>query len=176
MPPAQQKGWLDACRQELDSLRARSVYDLVDPPQRRKIIRNRWVFDLKTDGRKRARLVAKGFSQVEGINYDDIFSPVVRYETVRLMLAVSALCKWHMRSVDVKTAFLYGELDEELYMEQPEGFALRGQEHKVFRLKKALYGLKQAALQWWRALDKSMSRLGFRRLKSDSGIFVLNSR
>src|SRR5260221_11730912 len=90
------------------------------------------------------------------------------------MFALAALSKWHMRSVDVKTAFLYGELDEELYMEQPEGFAVRGQECKVFRLKRALYGLKQAALQWWRALDKSMSKLGFRRLKSDSGIFVLS--
>lgn len=174
MPSAQQKEWLDACRQELDSLHARSVYDLVDSPPGRKVICNRWVFDTKTDGRKRARLVAKGFSQVEGIDYEDIFSPVVRYEMVRIMFALAALSKWHMRSVDVKTAFLYGELDEELYMEQPEGFAVQGQERKVFRLKRALYGLKQAALQWWRALDKSMSKLGFRRLKSDSGIFVLS--
>ena len=176
LPPAQQKGWLDACRQELDSLRARSVYDLVDSPKGRKVIRNRWVFDEKTDGRKRARLVAKGFSQVEGIDYEDIFSPIVRYETVRIMIALAALSKWHMRSVDVKTAFLYGELDEELYMEQPEGFKVKGQERKVFRLRKAIYGLKQAALQWWRALDKSMNKLGFRRLKSDSGIFVLIGR
>jgi len=80
-----------------------------------------------------------------------------------------------MTSVDVKTAFLYGELDEELFMEQPEGFAVKGQEHKVFHLKCTLYGLKQAALQWWKALDRSMERLGFRRTKSDSGIFILTS-
>src|SRR5258708_39044369 len=141
MPQAQQKEWKAACREELESLRRRNVYELVDPPKGRKIIRNRWVFDQKTDGRKRARLVAKGFSQVEGIDYEDIFSPVVRYETVRIMFALAALSKWHMRSVDVKTAFLYGELDEELYMEQPEGFAVRGQERKVFNLKRALYGL-----------------------------------
>jgi len=73
-----------------------------------------------------------------------------------------------MTSVDVKTAFLYGELDEELFMEQPEGFAVKGQEHKVFCLKRTLYGLKQAALQWWKVLDKSMERLGFRRTKSVS--------
>jgi hypothetical protein len=119
----------------------------VDSLLGRKIICNRWVFNKKTDRQKRARLVAKGFSQVEGIDYDDIFSPVVRYETVCIMIALAALSKWHMHSVDVKTAFLYGKLDEELYMEQPEGFKVKGQEHKVFCLRKALYGLKQAALQ-----------------------------
>ena len=109
------------------------------------------------------------------MDYDNIFSPVVRYKSVHLIIALAAQQQWHMTSVDVKTAFLYGELDEELFMEQPEGFTVKGQEHKVFRLKCALYGLKQAALQWWKALDKSMERLGFRRIKSDSGIFVLTS-
>ena len=90
-----------------------------------------------------------------------------------LMAALAALQQWHMSSVDVKTAFLYGELDEELFMEQPEGFKKKGQEHKVFCLKKALYGLKQAALQWWQALDKYMEAMGFKCLKSDSGVFVL---
>ena len=85
---AQQKEWKAACQQELNSLRARDVYDLVNPPSGRKIIKNRWVFDVKTDGRKKARLVAKGFSQVEGIDFEDIFLPVVRYETVWLILAL----------------------------------------------------------------------------------------
>ena len=110
---------MDACRQELESLLKQDVYNLIDPPPGRGIIKNQWVFNQKTDGRKRARLVAKGFLQVEGIDYEDIFSPVVRYEMVRLMIALAALLHWHMSSVDVKTAFLYGELDEELYMEQP---------------------------------------------------------
>jgi hypothetical protein len=176
MNKAQQKEWKAACQQELNSLRARDVYDLVNPPSGRKIIKNRWVFDVKTDGRKKARLVAKGFSQVEGIDFNDIFSPVVRYETVRLILALSALENWHMSSVDVKTAFLYGELDEELYMEQPEGFKIPGKEHLVLRLKRAIYGLRQAALQWWKALDKSMAKLGFKRLLSDSGIFVYKDK
>jgi len=176
LPLSQRQEWLLACRQELDSLRARSVYELVSPPPGRKVIKNRWVFDVKTDGRKRARLVAKGFSQVEGIDYDEIFSPVVRYETVRLILALAAIQRWQMSSVDVKTAFLYGELDEELYMEQPQGFKVKNHEHKVLRLKRAIYGLKQAALQWWKALDKSMIEIGFRRLKSDAGIFVQDGR
>jgi len=123
MPSAQQKDWIDACRQKLNSLQEYRVYDLVNPPQGQRVIKNRWVFDQKTDRRKCARLVAKGFSQVEGIDYDNVFSPVVRYESVHLMIVLAAQQQWHMTSVDVKTAFLYGELDEELFMEQPEGFA-----------------------------------------------------
>jgi hypothetical protein len=171
MPSDSQKEWKSACREELESLRRRKVFELVDPPKNRRIIKNRWVFDLKSDGRKKARLVAKGFSQVEGIDYDEIFSPVVRFETVRMMVALAALKGWHISGLDVKTAFLYGELDEELYMEQPEGFKLNGQEGKVMRLKRAIYGLKQAALAWWKALDKSMAKIGFKRLASDSGLF-----
>jgi Reverse transcriptase (RNA-dependent DNA polymerase) len=173
LPKSQQKEWMGACYQELDSLCKHDVYDLVIPPPERRIICNCWVFDRKTDGWKQACLVAKGFSQIEGIDYDDIFSPVVRYELVRLIVALAALQHWHMSSVDVKTAFLYGELDEELFMEQPEGFKKKGHEHKVFHLKWALYKLKQAALQWWWALDKSMKAMGFKYLKSDSGVFVL---
>ena len=135
MPSDKQEEWCIACREELDSLRKCKVFDMVDRPKGRKVIKNRWVFDLKSDGQKKARLVAKGFSQVEGIDYDEIFSPVVRYETVQMMLTLTALKDWHISGLDVKTAFLYGELNEELYMEQPEGFKLPGQENKVMRLK-----------------------------------------
>ena len=89
-----------------------------------------------------------------------------------MMLVLAALKDWHISSLDVKTAFLYGELDEKLYMEQPEGFKLPGQQHKVMHLKRAIYGLKQAALAWWKALDKSMATLGCIHLLSDSGLFI----
>ena len=105
-----------------------------DDTKDHKIIRNRWVFDLKSDGHKKARLVTKGFSQVEGIDYDKIFSLVVWFETVRMMVALVALKKWHIQGLDVETAFLYGELDKELYMEQPKGFKIKGQEGKVMHL------------------------------------------
>jgi hypothetical protein len=123
--------WVDACLEELKSLQKRNVYELVDLPEGRKAIKNRWVFNVKSDGRKRARLVAKGFSQIEGIDFDELFSPVVRYETTQLILGVAALEDFKIESVDVKAAYLYGKLDEEIYMEQPEGFTKNS---KVWRL------------------------------------------
>jgi len=98
---------------------------------------------------KKACLVTKGFSQIEGLDFDEIFSPVVRFESVCTILALAALEKWKIEGVDVKSAFLYGTLDEELYMEQPQGFKVPGNEHKVLHLKKAIYGLKQATRAWW---------------------------
>lgn len=172
MPNKLQEEWKKACLEELESLRKRHVFELTDLPHGRKAIKNRWVFDIKTDGRKKARLVAKGFSQVEGIDYDEVFSPVVRFETVRIMFALATLNNWHISGLDVKTAFLYGKLDEEIYMEQPEGFKIKGQERKVLRLRRAIYGLKQAALAWWRELANSLKEMGFKRLYSDAGIFI----
>lgn len=88
------------------------------------------------------------------------------------MLALTALEDWHISALDVRNVYLYGELDEEIYMEQPEGFKVKGQEHKKLRLLRALYGLKQAGHAWWSTLDKSMKELGFKCIHSDAGIFV----
>jgi hypothetical protein len=96
----------------------------------------------------------------------------VRYETIRLLLATGALENWDIEALDVKTAFLYGDLDEEIYMQQPEGFIIKGQERKVYKLKKAIYGLKQASHAWNKQADKSLKSLGFKRCLSDSGIYV----
>ena len=172
LPSKEREEWMTACREELDALRKRKVFALTELPSGRKALKGRWVFDLKTDGRKKARLVAKGFSQIEGIDFDQIFSPVVRFETVRMILALAALEGWHISGLDVKSAYLYGKLDEEIYMEQPEGFKVEGLEHLVLRLLRAIYGLKQAGLAWWKALSKSMEELGFTRLSSDAGIFI----
>ena len=96
----------------------------------------------------------------------------MRYETVCLLLATAALENWDIEALDVKTAFLYGDLDEEIYMQQPEGFIIKGQEHKVYKLKKAIYGLKQASYAWNKQIHKSLQKLGFERCLSDSGIYV----
>jgi hypothetical protein len=129
-------------------LKQRKVFELVELPKGAKPIKNRWVFAIKSDGRKKARLIAKGFSQREGIDFDEIFSPVIRYETVRTLLAIAALENWTILALDVKSAFLYGKLDEIIYMEQPEGFKIKNQERKVLRLHRAIYGLKLAARVW----------------------------
>jgi hypothetical protein len=96
----------------------------------------------------------------------------VRFESVRLILALSTLENYYCVGVDVHNAYLYGKLDKEIYMRQPEGFKARGQENKVIRLQCALYGLRQAGLAWWKKLNSSMNKLGFQCLVSDAGLFV----
>ena len=165
--------WVKAMEEEIQALCDRDVWELVNCPKNRRPVKCRWVYNVKSDGQKCARLVAKGFSQIPGIDYDDTFSPVARFETVRLLLASAALEDWDIEALDVKTAFLYGNLDEEIYMEQPEGFVTQGQEGKVYRLKKALYGLKQASYAWNKQADKSLKSLGFNRCLSDTGVYIL---
>jgi len=150
--------------------------ELVDRPQDWKVIKNQWVFDVKLDGGKQARLVAKGFSHVKRLDFNQVFSPVVHFETVHFMLALAALENWYITGLDVWSAYLYGKLNEEIYMEQPKGFAVPGQEHKVLHLWHALYGLKQAGLAWWPTLDESLKELGFDHLKSEAGIFFYKKK
>jgi Reverse transcriptase (RNA-dependent DNA polymerase) len=172
LPKAMQEKWKIACKEELEALCQRNVFKLTDLPKGRKTIGCRWVFNIKSDSRKKARLVAQGFSQVEGIDFNELFSPIVHFESVQLILALSALEDYYYAGVDVRNAYLYGKLDEEIYMRQPEGFKVRGQENKVIRLQHALYGLKQAGLAWWKELNSSMNELGFKCLMSDAGLFV----
>jgi len=167
-----QWAWHKAQFEELEALKKCNIYKLADLPPGCKAIKNHWVFNLKSDGRKKAHLVAKGFSQVEGLDFDEIFSPVVQFESVCTILVLAVLEKWKIEGLDVKSAFLYGTLDEELYMEQPQGFKVLGNKHKVLRLKKAIYGLKQAAHAWWHELDRSLKALNFSCLYADAGIFI----
>ena len=105
------------------------------------------------------------------MDYDQVFSPVVRFETVHLIVSMAALENWHMHGLDIRNVYLYGELDEEIYMEQPEGFSVPNKTGHVLRLQRALYRLKQARLAWWQALKQSMEELGFTSLASDAGVF-----
>ena len=136
--------------EEIEFMKTNQVWDLVDLPLGRKSIGNKWVLKIKSkaDGtidRYKAQLVAEGYAQKEGIDYEETFSPVVRFASVRLILAIVAKMELELYQMDVKTAFLNGELDEEIYMDQPLGFESKGEERKVCKLKRSIYGLKQAS-------------------------------
>ena len=169
--------WKLAMDSEMASLRENGVYELVDRPKGKKVVKSKWVFRVKKNERGeiekyKARVVAKGYSQVEGVDYDQTFSPTVRFESIRQMVALGASRGLEMHQMDVTTAFLYAPLDEEVYMEQPEGTVVPGEEGKVMRLLKCLYGLKQSPRQWNLLIDTVLKELGFTRLKSDFGIYV----
>ena len=166
------KQWEIAMQEEIKSQMENGTWILVKRPNNRRVVKCKWVYDIKSDGRYKARLVAKGFTQIEGIDFQETFSPVARYEAIRLLLAHAALEDWELEAMDIKTAFLYGELDEEIYMEQPEGFVEKGQENQVCRLKKAIYGLKQASRTWNQKLHRTLLAQGFKRTRSDAGVYV----
>jgi hypothetical protein len=134
---------------EMASIEDNDTWSLVDLPSGHRPIGLKWVFKVKRDERgaiikHKARLVAKGYVQRYGVDYDEVFAPVARLESARLLLALAEHEGWAVHHMDVKTAFLNGDLNEEVYVDQPPGFKVAGQEHKVLRLQKALYSLKQA--------------------------------
>ncbi|GJZ97609.1 retrovirus-related pol polyprotein from transposon TNT 1-94 [Tanacetum coccineum] len=164
--------WKEAMQEEIEALHKNKTWELVPLPGGRKPIGNKWVYKIKRNGddqveRYRARLVVKGYAQKEGIDFNEIFSPVVRMTTVRVVLAMCATYDLHLEQLDVKTAFLHGNLEEEIYMLQPEGFKQKGKENLVCRLKKFLYGLKQAPRCWYKRFDSFIIGLGYNRLHAD---------
>ena len=132
-------------QEEMDSLYKNHTYELVKLPKGKKILKNKWVYRIKQEEhtshpRYKARLVVKGFGQRKGIDYDEIFSPVVKMTSIRVILGMAASLYLEVEQMDVKTSFLHGELEEEIYMEQPERFLVKGKEDYVCKLKKSLYG------------------------------------
>ena len=172
MSSPEAKHWQDAERAEYESLMANKTWVLVPRPKDANVVSCRWVYDRKSDGRYKARLVARGFTQVYGKDYHETFSPVARFESIRYLFAHAALEDWEIDAMDVKTAFLNGDLDEEVYMEQPEGWTVPGKENYVCLLKKAIYGLKQASRQWNAKIHASLLQQGFIRTYSDAGVYV----
>ena len=164
--------WLDTMKKEMNSLEENDVWELVELPAGRKPVGSKWVFKTKTnaDGkieRYKARLVAQGFSQKFGSDYDETFCPVVRLESVRAVIALSVQYGLELHQVDVTTAFLNGELEEEVFMEQPDGFVTPGREGLVCKLKKSIYGLKQSPRCWNVVLDSFLREIGFVQADSD---------
>ncbi|KAL5754374.1 hypothetical protein ACOSP7_022594 [Xanthoceras sorbifolium] len=168
--------WESVMRDEMDSLMSNQTWELAELPPGKKALHNKWVFRIKEEhnGNKRykARMVVKGFQQKEGIDYNEIFSPVVKLTTIRLVLKIVAAENLHLEQLDVKTAFLHGDLEEEIYMRQPEGFKEAGKENLVCRLKKSLYGLKQTPRQWYKKFDSFMSSSGFTRCQADHCCYI----
>ena len=139
--------WKEAIQSEIDSIVQNNTWKLVDIPLGHKVIGHKWIFKrkLRPDGtteKYKARLVAKGYRQKEGQDLFDTYSPVTRITSIRTLIAIAAIYNLEIHQMDVKTAFLNGELEEEIYMQQPEGFVVKGQENKVCKLIKSLYGLK----------------------------------
>ncbi|CAH9094710.1 unnamed protein product [Cuscuta europaea] len=169
--------WVIAMQDELNQFDRLEVWTLVPKPPQKTIIGTKWVFKNKKDEegtviRNKARLVAKGYNQQEGIDYDETFAPVARNEAIRLFLAYAAHKNFTVFQMDVKTAFLNGVLEEEVYVAQPEGFVDPRYPNHVYKLKKALYGLKQAPRAWYDALTEFLVDSGFSKGKIDTTLFI----
>ena len=169
--------WKEAMGKEMKSLKDNKVWELTSLPPGKKAIGCEWVYKVKTnsDGsleRYKARLVARGFDQRYGSDYDETFCPVVRLESLRTLIALSTQRGLELHHVDVHTAFLNGTLQEEVCMQQPTGYKKEGEEHLVCRLRKSIYGLKQSSRCWNTALDSHLKKMGFSQSKSDPCIYV----
>ncbi|KAJ9536751.1 hypothetical protein OSB04_un000055 [Centaurea solstitialis] len=169
--------WVSAMQEELAEFIRNNVWLLVPRPRKRTIIGSKWIFRNKLDEigtiiRNKARLVAQGYRQEEGIDYDETFAPVARLEAIRLFLAFAAHMNFKVYQMDIKNAFLNGKLNEEVYVAQPPGFVDPKFPDHVYKLNKALYGLKQAPRAWYDTLSTFLLSKGFVRGKIDSTLFL----
>uniref|UniRef100_A0A2N9FK26 CCHC-type domain-containing protein n=1 Tax=Fagus sylvatica TaxID=28930 RepID=A0A2N9FK26_FAGSY len=169
--------WLKAMHEELDSISKNEVWDLTELPTGRKPVGCKWILrkKYKADGsldKYKARLVAKGFTQQPGVDFVDTYSPVAKFASIQIIMVVAARLDLELHQLDVKTAFLNGDLKEEIYMDQPNGFQIKGQEGKVCRLKKSLYGLKQSSRQWYLKFHQAILDIGYEMSPLDHCVYV----
>ncbi|RVW51817.1 Retrovirus-related Pol polyprotein from transposon TNT 1-94 [Vitis vinifera] len=173
-------GWKNAMLEEICALEDNHTWKLVDLPQGKKVVGCKWVFAVKVnpDGsvaRLKARLVARGYAQTYGVDYSYTFSPVAKLNSVQLFISIAASQHWMIRQLDIKNAFLHGDLEEEVYLEQPPGFVAQGEYGKVCRLKKALYGLKQSPRAWFGKFSKEIQAFGMNKSEKDHSVFYKKS-
>ena len=162
--------------EEYELILKNDVWDIVPRLEGKSIVTSKWIFKIKhaTDEsveKYKARFVARGFSQREGVDYDETFAPVAQFTSIRTIIVLAATMGWKLYQMDVKTTFLNGEIEEEVYIEQPERFEVHGKETHVCRLKKALYGLKQAPRAWYGQIDGFLMKLGFTKSDADSNLY-----
>lgn len=167
-----------AMESEYASILANKTWSLVPLPLGQKAITTRWVYHTKPGPhgiglRYKARLVARGFQQRHGIDYHDTFAPVVKWETIRLVIAIATHPHWQILHLDVQTAFLNNTLQEEVYVTQPQGFIFPGSQHLVCRLHRALYGLRQSPRAWYSRMENFLLSLNLQKSSSDPNMYFL---
>lgn len=169
--------WKLAMDEEYNSLIKNGTWSLADLPTRRQPVTNKWIFKKKYDQngqvtRFKARLVVRGFTQVYGEDYTDTLAPVAKFTTMRMVLAVATQDDLNLQQLDVKTAFLNGIIDEDIYMVQPEQYVKPCKQRKVCKLHKGIYGLKQFGRKWFQRLEKSLLKMGFVKSDSDPSLYI----
>uniref|UniRef100_A0A2N9IGY8 Integrase catalytic domain-containing protein n=1 Tax=Fagus sylvatica TaxID=28930 RepID=A0A2N9IGY8_FAGSY len=169
--------WAQAIKEELEALQKNKTWALVVLPEGKKTVGCKWIFSIKykADGsidRCKARLVAKGYTQTYGIDYHETFSPVAKLNTVRVLLSLAANLDWPLHQLDVKNAFLHGDLEEEVYMDIPPGYTASSKAKIACKLQRALYGLKQSPRAWFGRFSSAMRKYGFQQSNSDHTLFL----
>ena len=169
--------WSQAMNEEMEALEKNNTWELVPPPQGKRVVGCRWVYTIKhnADGsvnRYKARLVAKGYTQTYGVDYEETFAPVAKINTVRVLMSLAANLDWPLQQFDVKNAFLHGELSEEVYMDLPPGYEASTRGRFVCKLNKSLYGLKQSPRAWFGRFSQAMRRFGYKQSNSDHTLFL----
>jgi hypothetical protein len=168
--------WYEAMMEELNALDKNKTWELVHLPAGKKVVSCKWVYTVKQNAegkieRYKARLVARGYSQMYGIDYDETFAPVAKMSTVRTLISCATNFGWPLHQLDVKNAFLHGDLQEEVYMEIPPGFSTPKTTGKVCRLRKSLYGLKQSPRAWFDRFRRAVCHMGYRQCNGDHTVF-----
>jgi hypothetical protein len=161
--------WKDSMLKEYRSIIKNNVWDIVSRPKDKSMVSSKWIYKIKhaADGsveKFKARFVARGFTQKEGINYEETFSPVVRYTSIQAIISLASVLGWKLHQMDVKTTFLNGKIEQEVFVEQPDGFVLHNKGTHVCKLRKALYGLKQAPKVWYDRIDGFLKSPGFQKM------------
>jgi hypothetical protein len=169
--------WNKAMDEELNQIEKNDTWELVPRPKNKNVIDTKWVFrkKLNEDGhvtRNKSRLVCKGYAYIEGIDFEETFAPVARMEAIHFLLAYACSKNVKVYQMDVKSTFLNGELEEEVYIEQPKGFQLSENTYYVCKLKKALYGLKRAPRAWYSRLDKYLKQAWFKKGSADINLYI----
>jgi hypothetical protein len=168
--------WRDAILEEYKSILKNNVWDIVSRPKDKSMVSSKWIYKIKhaADGnveKFKPRFVARGFTQKEGIDYEETFAPVARYTSIQTIIALASVLGFKPHQMDVKTTFLNGKIEHEVFVEQLDGFLLHNKGTHVCKLRKALYGLKQAPRVWYDRIDDFLKSLGFQKSDADANLY-----